>query len=109
MDTLPNRSINIYPVLPLRDVVVYPHMVIPLFVGRGKSIKALDLAMDGNKQILLVAQKSAGEDDPKKDEIYDVGTLSNILQMLKLTNTFPAKSLLTKLGVMLFKVTQQSG
>jgi ATP-dependent Lon protease len=72
------------PVLPLRDVVVYPHMVIPLFVGRGKSIKALDLAMEGNKQILLVAQKSAGEDDPKIEEIYKVGTLSNILQMLKL-------------------------
>ena len=79
-----DNSPNIYPVLPLRDVVVYPHMVIPLFVGRGKSIKALDLAMEGSKQILLVAQKSAGEDDPKIDEIYKIGTLSNILQMLKL-------------------------
>jgi ATP-dependent Lon protease len=59
-------------------------MVIPLFVGRGKSIKALDQAMEGNKQILLIAQKSAGEDDPKIDEIYKIGTLSNILQMLKL-------------------------
>ncbi|MEE8321755.1 MAG: endopeptidase La [Gammaproteobacteria bacterium] len=72
------------PVLPLRDVVVYPHMVIPLFVGREKSINALDQAMDGNKQILLVAQKSAAEDDPQKDEIYSIGTLSNILQLLKL-------------------------
>jgi ATP-dependent Lon protease len=73
-----------FPVLPLRDVVVYPHMVIPLFVGREKSVKALDLAMDGSKQILLVAQKSAADDDPKIDQIYPVGTLSNILQLLKL-------------------------
>ena len=73
-----------FPVLPLRDVVVYPHMVIPLFVGREKSIKALDKAMEGNKQILLVAQKSAADDDPGKDETYDVGTLANILQLLKL-------------------------
>jgi len=72
------------PVLPLRDVVVYPHMVIPLFVGREKSINALDQAMEGNKQILLVAQKSAAEDDPQKEEIYSIGTLSNILQLLKL-------------------------
>ncbi|NNE36803.1 MAG: AAA family ATPase, partial [Gammaproteobacteria bacterium] len=79
-----DNSPEIYPVLPLRDVVVYPHMVIPLFVGRGKSIKALDQAMEGNKQILLIAQKSAGEDDPKIEEIYKIGTLSNILQMLKL-------------------------
>ena len=72
------------PVLPLRDVVVYPHMVIPLFVGRVKSIKALDRAMEGNKQILLVAQKSPAEDDPGEDETYDVGTMANILQLLKL-------------------------
>ncbi len=72
------------PVLPLRDVVVYPYMVIPLFVGRPKSIKALEAAMEGNKQVLLVAQKSAAQDDPKPDDIYSVGTLSNILQILKL-------------------------
>ena len=72
------------PVLPLRDVVVYPHMVIPLFVGRVKSIKALDRAMEGNKQILLIAQKSPTEDDPGEDETYDVGTMANILQLLKL-------------------------
>ena len=72
------------PVLPLRDVVVYPHMVIPLFVGREKSIKALDKAMEGNKQILLVAQKSPTEDDPGENETYDVGTMANILQLLKL-------------------------
>ena len=72
------------PVLPLRDVVVYPHMVIPLFVGREKSIQALDAAMSDNKQILLVAQKSADLDDPQVDEIHQIGTLSTILQLLKL-------------------------
>ena len=72
------------PVLPLRDVVVYPHMVIPLFVGRDKSIKALDSAMDDDKQILLVAQKSADTDDPQVEDMYEVGTLANILQLLKL-------------------------
>jgi ATP-dependent Lon protease len=72
------------PVLPLRDVVVYPHMVIPLFVGREKSIRALDIAMEGNKRILLVAQQSAEVDDPKEEDIYKMGTLSNVLQLLKL-------------------------
>ena len=72
------------PVLPLRDVVVYPHMVIPLFVGRDKSIKALDATMQDNKQILLVAQKSADVDDPEPDDLYQVGTLASILQLLKL-------------------------
>ncbi|MDV3240473.1 MAG: endopeptidase La, partial [Methylocaldum sp.] len=72
------------PVLPLRDVVVYPHMVIPLFVGREKSILALDSAMRDNKQILLVAQKEAELDDPSFDDLYQIGTLSNILQLLKL-------------------------
>ena len=71
-------------VLPLRDVVVYPHMVIPLFVGREKSIKALDSAMDDGKQILLVTQKSASDDNPSQDDIHRVGTVSNILQLLKL-------------------------
>ncbi|MCH8263004.1 MAG: endopeptidase La [Proteobacteria bacterium] len=75
---------NTYPALPLRDVVVYPHMVIPLFVGRDKSVKALDVAMEGNKEILLVAQKSASADDPSIDDIYSVGTVANILQLLKL-------------------------
>lgn len=73
-----------FPVLPLRDVVVYPHMVIPLFVGRQKSVRALDRAMESNKQILLVAQKSAAEDDPGPDQTYGVGALANILQLLKL-------------------------
>ncbi len=72
------------PVLPLRDVVVYPHMVIPLFVGREKSIQALDSAMADDKKILLVAQKSAEVDDPQVDDIHQIGTLSSILQLLKL-------------------------
>ena len=72
------------PVLPLRDVVVYPHMVIPLFVGREKSIVALDLAMKADKRILLVAQKQADVDDPKAEDLYRVGTVATILQLLKL-------------------------
>ena len=72
------------PVLPLRDVVVYPHMVIPLFVGRDKSIKALDAVMQDSKQILLVAQKSAEVDEPDVADLYEVGTLASILQLLKL-------------------------
>ncbi len=75
---------KVIPVLPLRDVVVYPHMVIPLFVGRDKSIKALEAAMAGDKQILLVAQRSASQDDPQPEDIYSIGTLSSILQLLKL-------------------------
>jgi len=75
---------TIVPVLPLRDVVVYPHMVIPLFVGRQKSVKALEQAMDGSKQIVLVAQKSAADDNPDVGDLHWVGTLSNILQLLKL-------------------------
>ena len=72
------------PVLPLRDVVVYPHVVIPLFVGREKSIQALDVAMKADKRIMLVAQKQADVDDPKADDLYHFGTLATILQLLKL-------------------------
>src|SRR5688500_13162910 len=72
------------PVLPLRDVVVFPHMVIPLFVGRDKSIRALDLAMESDKRILLVAQKSAETDDPGAADLYEMGTLAHVLQLLKL-------------------------
>jgi len=72
------------PVLPLRDVVVYPHMVIPLFVGREKSIQALERAMEHDKKIFLVAQKDAGQDDPAPEDIYRIGTISTILQLLKL-------------------------
>jgi ATP-dependent Lon protease len=73
-----------FPLLPLRDVVVFPHMVIPLFVGRPKSIKAMEIAMESGKSILLVAQKSATKDDPGPLDMYEVGCVSNILQMLKL-------------------------
>ncbi len=73
-----------FPLLPLRDVVVFPHMVIPLFVGRPKSIKAMELAMEAGKSILLVAQKSAAKDDPVGEDLYNVGCIANILQMLKL-------------------------
>ena len=72
------------PLLPLRDVVVYPHMVIPLFVGREKSIQALELSMEGDKEILLVAQKNASVDEPSAEDVFDVGTVANILQLLKL-------------------------
>ncbi|AMX02734.1 endopeptidase La [Microbulbifer thermotolerans] len=73
-----------YPLLPLRDVVVYPHMVIPLFVGREKSIDALEAAMRSDKQVLLVAQRQASEDDPGAEDIYRVGTVASVLQLLKL-------------------------
>ena len=72
------------PLLPLRDVVVFPHMVIPLFVGRPKSIKALESAMEAGRQIMLVAQRAAGKDEPKADDMFEVGCVSSILQMLKL-------------------------
>ena len=72
------------PLLPLRDVVVYPHMVIPLFVGREKSIEALEAAMTGDKQILLLAQKNPADDDPGEDALYRVGTIATVLQLLKL-------------------------
>src|SRR5699024_7846222 len=72
------------PVLPLRDVVVFPHMAIPLFVGREKSIAALETAMTEDKKILLIAQKAAETDDPGAEDLYEVGTLAGILQLLKL-------------------------
>lgn len=75
---------GLLPLLPLRDVVVYPHLVIPLFVGRPKSVKALEIASEHNKQILLVAQKSPNNDDPDASDLYDVGTIATVLQMLKL-------------------------
>jgi ATP-dependent Lon protease len=79
-----NSDDLIFPVLPLRDVIVFPNMVIPLFVGREKSIKSLEVAMDANKQIMLVAQKTADLDDPKDSDIYRFGTLATVLQLLKL-------------------------
>ena len=73
-----------FPVLPLRDIVVFPHMIVPLFVGRDKSVRALEDVMQDDKQILLVAQKNAGQDDPSTDDIYEVGTIGTVLQLLKL-------------------------
>ena len=75
---------NLYPVLPLRDIVVFPHMIVPLFVGRDKSVHALEDVMKDDKQILLLAQKNAADDDPSIEDIYTVGTISTVLQLLKL-------------------------
>ena len=72
------------PVLPLRDIVVFPHMVVPLFVGRDKSVNALEQVMSGDKKIMLITQKSANIDDPKKNDLFDFGTVANVLQLLKL-------------------------
>ena len=79
-----SKSSHAYPVLPLRDIVVFPHMIVPLFVGREKSVRALEDVMKDDKQILLVAQKNAAEDDPSAEDIYNVGTVSTVLQLLKL-------------------------
>ena len=73
-----------FAVLPLRDIVVFPHMIVPLFVGREKSVKALEHVMQEDKQILLITQKSPTEDEPNAKDLYDVGTIGNILQLLKL-------------------------
>ncbi|MEM7653210.1 MAG: LON peptidase substrate-binding domain-containing protein, partial [Pseudomonadota bacterium] len=77
-------SSGVYPVLPLRDIVVFPHMIVPLFVGREKSVLALEDVMNDDKQILLVTQKNAAQDDPTPDDIYRVGTIGTVLQLLKL-------------------------
>ena len=79
-----NRRGNLHPVLPLRDIVVFPHMIVPLFVGRAKSVNALENVMKDDKQILLVTQKNASDDDPGVKDIYTVGTLGTVLQLLKL-------------------------
>ncbi len=86
MEEVPNKSKqpNILPVLPLRDIVVFPHMVVPLFVGREKSVRALEDMMQTDKQIMLVAQRDATNDDPSKDDIYQVGTIATVMQLLKL-------------------------
>ena len=73
-----------FPVLPLRDIVVFPHMIVPLFVGRDKSVKALEDVMQDDKQILTGCAKNAGQDDPATEDIYDVGTIGTVLQLLKL-------------------------
>ncbi|MFA6901517.1 MAG: endopeptidase La [Gallionellaceae bacterium] len=84
MSELDITTPGLFPLLPLRDVVVFPHMVIPLFVGRAKSIKALESAMEAGKSIVLVAQKSAAKDEPSIEDMYRIGSIANILQMLKL-------------------------
>src|ERR1700723_564729 len=76
--------VALYPVLPLRDIVVFPHMIVPLFVGREKSVRALEDVMKDDKQILLVTQKNAAQDDPATSDIYTVGTVGTVLQLLKL-------------------------
>jgi len=81
---LENPGGNLYPVLPLRDIVVFPHMIVPLFVGREKSVRALEDVMKDDKQILLITQKNAAQDDPTTDDIYTVGTVGTVLQLLKL-------------------------
>src|SRR6266436_3692204 len=73
-----------YPVLPLRDIVVFPHMIVPLFVGREKSIRALEEVMKNDALIMLAPQKNASDDDPTPDSIYETGTLASVLQLLKL-------------------------
>lgn len=78
------NEVNTYPVLPLRDIVVFPHMIVPLFVGREKSIRALEEVMGSDKQIMLATQINASDDDPAPDAIYEVGTVANVLQLLKL-------------------------
>ena len=83
-NSIPLENTTVLPLLPLRDVVVFPHMVIPLFVGRPKSIKALEAAMEEGKNVVLVAQKSAANDDPTPEDLYAVGSVASILQMLKL-------------------------
>ncbi len=75
---------EVYPVLPLRDIVVFPHMIVPLFVGRDKSVRALEDVMQDDKKILLVTQRNAADDDPAPEEIYDIGTIGTVLQLLKL-------------------------
>src|SRR4029079_13293724 len=84
MENNPGQSSQNYPVLPLRDIVVFPHMIVPLFVGREKSVKALEDVMKDDKQILLVTQKNAAQDDPSSADIYAVGTVGTVLQLLKL-------------------------
>ena len=77
-------SENFLPILPLRDIVVFPHMIVPLFVGREKSIKALEAVMSDDKKVFLIAQKDGSVEDPAEGDLYKIGTLGNILQLLKL-------------------------
>ena len=80
----PDPGGQLVPVLPLRDIVVFPHMIVPLFVGREKSVRALEEVMNEEKQILLLTQKNAAEDDPTNDGLHKIGTMATVLQLLKL-------------------------
>src|SRR5437762_8943843 len=84
MDSLTPTQTQVFPVLPLRDIVVFPSMVVPLFVGREKSVRALEEVVKREGKILLVTQKNGGVDDPKEGDIYRMGTIGNILQLLRL-------------------------
>ena len=75
---------TLFPVLPLRDIVVFPHMIVPLFVGRDKSVAALEAAMNADKEIFLVAQLDPAQDDPAREDLYEVGVTATVLQLLKL-------------------------
>ena len=75
---------NVYPLLPLRDIVIFPHMIVPLFVGREKSVKALDTAMNRDKKIILLTQKDPAVDNPSADEMFSVGTMGSVVQLLRL-------------------------
>src|SRR3984885_13221296 len=83
-EPVPPGAVENYPVLPLRDIVVFPHMIVPLFVGREKSIRALEEVMKADKLILLATQMNASDDDPNPDAIFKTGTLASVLQLLKL-------------------------
>lgn len=82
--TKKQEAASLYSLLPLRDIIVFPHMVVPLFVGREKSIRALEDSMNDRKQIILAAQKKAQNNNPDEKDIYSVGTLANIIQLLRL-------------------------
>ena len=90
---------DVFAVLPLRDIVVFPHMIVPLFVGREKSIAALEEVMREDKRILLVAQKNASDDDPASEQMYDVGTIGSILQLLKLLCRPPPSPLQVRMDI----------
>ena len=99
----------VLPLIPLRDIVVYPQMVAPLFVGRNKSVSALEFAMNNDKKVILLAQKEAEIDDPQEKDLYKVGTLGNILQLLKLPDG-TVKALVEGVSrVSIDKIEEQTG
>ena len=101
-------EIRTLPVLPLRDIVVFPHMVVPLFVGRDKSVRALEEVMRHDKQILLATQKNSADDDPASDAIYDVGVVATVLQLLKLPDGTVKVLVEGKSRAAILKFTQQA-